>query len=145
MKLAYVSGKYSTNDPVKKAEYIEISRKVARALWSLGVAAISPHLNTANFDDIADYETFMEGDFIQVERSNLIVMLSNWRDSSGAIREREHAIARLVAVFEWDKDLARILCHCWPRGIPEKYLKSSKLTLTPEEYEIVANHTTCPE
>lgn len=59
-----------------------------------GVAADCPHLNAlvpGAFD--VDYEAWLARDFQVIERSDAILLLPNWEQSEGAVRERGLAIA----------------------------------------------------
>lgn len=96
MKLIYLAGKYSGDVDANIAE----ARRWAVKLWEAGYAVICPHLNTAHMeiDCKAQYEDYLRGDFMMIERCDAIFLLPNWQDSSGATREREHAIANGIHV-----------------------------------------------
>lgn len=134
LKLAYVSGKYTDERGPAFAELnINKAAHVAMQLWSMGIPCICPHANTKHFDGVTDYETFMDGDILMVDRCDLVVMMDNWKTSSGAMREWHRAIAFGIPVFAWPEDGCRILRHCWPHGLPAKYVASCKNTL-PEDF-----------
>lgn len=133
MKLAYLSGKYSdARGPIFVERYINYSMEVAIQLWSLGIAVICPHTNTRHFDGATDYATFIEGDLLMVERVDLVVMLDNWNLSNGAKLERWRAMEKGICVFEWPYNLELILKFCWPKGVPYKYIESSRSLLSEE-------------
>jgi len=133
MKLAYISGKYSDpRGPAFVDLNIRQAAEIAMQLWSLGIAVICPHTNTAHFDGAADYEGFIEGDLVMVDRCDLMVMVPNWKTSKGAKIERQRAINRITPVFEWPEECCRIIRHCWPYGMPAKYVELSK-NLLPED------------
>lgn len=87
--VVYVAGKYSGDIDAN----IALARSVAIELWEEGHAVICPHLNTQHMevDCKIDYEAYLQGDFRFVERCDAIVMLENWKDSKGAVREHSHA------------------------------------------------------
>ena len=95
--LIYVAGKY-TGDVNKN---IASARNVAIALWEIGHAVICPHLNSAHMEEDckADYETYMRGDFNMISRCDALVMVENWKDSSGAKREHEYALSLGIPIF----------------------------------------------
>lgn len=92
MKVIYLAGPYSGDVGV----HIARARAHAQYYWRRGLAVITPHLNTANFEidapDIA-YETFLQGDFALIEKADAVVLLPNWRESPGAVRERALALS----------------------------------------------------
>lgn len=141
MKLAYVSGKYTdSRGPIFAELNICHAAEVAVKLWSLGIAVICPHTNTKHFDGATTYEAFLEGDLIMVDRCDLVVMVDNWHTSRGAKGERERAIGQSVPVYEWPIHLKEILGFCWPDGIPDNYIESSRNLLTEDLHVIVRNH-----
>lgn len=97
--LIYLAGKYSGDIDGN----IAAARKIAVQLWEDGYYVICPHLNTAHFetDCEVDYETYLRGDFAIIERVDAVVLLPGWKDSKGAVREREHAQKHSVPVFEY--------------------------------------------
>jgi hypothetical protein len=96
--IAYVSGKYTTGDIPSNIAH---ARRIAIKLWELGYAVFCPHLNTSHFelDCKATYDDFIKGDLEIVERCDLIVMLSGWKDSPGAIRERQTALEVGIPIY----------------------------------------------
>lgn len=95
--LIYVAGKYTGDVSANIAE----ARKVAISLWEKGHAVICPHLNSAHMEEDckAGYETYMQGDFNMISRCDALVMVSNWQDSAGAIREHEYALSLDIPVY----------------------------------------------
>jgi len=105
MLLAYVSGKYTDpRGPWFQRQHVLEAEQIAASLWSIGFAVICPHKNTEMFDGIADYDTFLRGDLLMVRRSHLLVVVPNWTASSGATRERNHALKNGVPVFHYHAD-----------------------------------------
>lgn len=108
MKLAYVAGPYrgkSKNKIINKLQVIRnilAAREVAKELWRMGYAVLCPHSNTALFDGIAPDKTFLDGDIVMLKRCDLIVMMPNWMDSSGAIDEFCVAQTHGIPAYLWD-------------------------------------------
>ena len=48
-------------------------------------------MNPAVLPDGFEYEEYMKICFAMIDACDMVCMLSNWRDSPGAIREREYA------------------------------------------------------
>lgn len=89
--VAYIAGPYRAGHGRTVLENIRAAEKVAIKYWRAGFAVICPHTNTAFFDGLAPDEVWLEGDLEFVKRSDLIVMMENYRESSGALKELELA------------------------------------------------------
>lgn len=120
MLLAYVSGKYSDPSHYQMKRYIIKAEEVAVELWKFGFAVICPHTNTSFLDGIVPYDNFIKGDKLMVERSDLIVMVDNWKTSKGANIELKHAVKKKVVPFFWPDDISYLVvfgkCGCLPIG-----------------------------
>ncbi|MBD1871930.1 DUF4406 domain-containing protein [Nodosilinea sp. FACHB-131] len=95
--LIYIAGPYRGD--VK--QNIENARKAAIAVWQAGHVAICPHLNTANFEEdsgLAD-EVYLKGDLVILQRCDACLFLPNWKQSEGAIAEREFCEAQGIACY----------------------------------------------
>ena len=105
MDIAYISGKYKGN----VNENIEHAKREAIKLWKLGYAVICPHLNTVHFDGLCHDDVWLNGDLEILKRlypnRDAIYMLIGWKDSPGAITERDLAMKReLKVLYEEDYD-----------------------------------------
>ena len=107
--LLYVAGKYKGKNEIEKLQNIGLARQTAIELWNSGYTVICPHLNTLDFEYYTSLtnEEFVERDLLIVERCDGIVMLENWRDSNGAIKELEHAKEHDLAIYYWPEKPAR--------------------------------------
>lgn len=104
MKLVYTAGPYTAKHPYQVHQNIEISREMSLKIWKAGHAALSPHLNSAQFDGIATYKVFLEGTLIMMERCDAVVMLSGWEKSRGSIGEEGRAKELGIPVFySWEE------------------------------------------
>jgi hypothetical protein len=113
MRIAYVSGPYRADTTEGIEANIQRAREVAKSLWRMGYAVICPHSNTAHFsdDDCPPWRTkggnwnYIQGDLEMISRfdpnRDILVMIQDWRKSAGAIEERDFAISRGIAVYEW--------------------------------------------
>ena len=92
---------------------IERAWHVARALWRMGYTAICPHLNNLHMDgpDITA-DDFIAGDFVLIERSDALIVVPGWENSSGTKQEIEFARDLNIPVYFWPDIPARI----YPRG-----------------------------
>jgi len=90
--IVYISGKYSGRTKEEVDANIRESEKVAKELWSAGIVALSPHLNTAHFEiEGVTYDDYIKGDLELLSRCDAILMLKDWMLSEGARKEKEFA------------------------------------------------------
>lgn len=118
MKVVYVAGPYLAPDRAGVEQNINIAHDFALELWRMGFAVICPQKNCAHFpNDESMYETWIQGDFEFVKRSDGVYMLPRWEESEGAKRERGYALKLGIPVFhtfkelkEWD--VTSLCCKC---------------------------------
>ena len=91
MRVIYVAGKYRADTENGVFENIIHARREAQRLWQKGWAVICPHTNSMFMGSMLANEVFMQGDLEIVRRCDAIYMLSNYKDSEGALRELELA------------------------------------------------------
>lgn len=94
MKLAFISGPYRAATPSGIVANIRAAEAVAIEYWRKGYAVICPHKNTALFDGLAPDSVWLSGDLEMLSRCDVVVMMSNWKHSPGAINE-EHLARQL--------------------------------------------------
>lgn len=103
MKVAYIAGPYrSKNNKIcEVVQNIRNAEKIALKYWKLGYAVICPHKNTALLDGECDDKVWLDGDIEILKRCDVIVMMSNYKKSSGAIKELEFAnINKIEIIFD---------------------------------------------
>lgn len=91
-KIAFISGPYRGEHPADIVENIRRAEECAKKYWKLGYTVICPHLNTMLFDGILPDEVWLWGDYAILARCDIVVMMQNWKMSSGATREHDLAI-----------------------------------------------------
>ena len=104
MRVIYIAGAYRNNSLNGIFENIMHSRKVAQKLWHKGWAVISPHCNSLFMDEGDDAMVFLDGDLEILRRCDAIYMLSNWRESVGAMQERKQAGEWGLEIYYEDED-----------------------------------------
>lgn len=140
-KLAFVSGKYS--DPrgnYFQSKNVETARRVSAQLWSLGIPNLCPHTLTGFMEGASGYEEIMLGCLLMIERSDFVLMLPNYSESAGAVRERIFAIEHEKPVFYWPSSVGAMIDFCWPRGIPPEYEKYIEQTVDSATLEIADSY-----
>lgn len=75
------------------------ARSACRELWILGVTPICPHLNNLLMEGAISYDEYLLGDLELVKRSDAVLMIGDWKDSKGAIQEREFAGFHNIPIF----------------------------------------------
>lgn len=124
MKVAYVSGPYRADTPAQILRNIGAAATVAKQLWNEGYAVICPHKNTALFDGDAPDEVWLKGDLEFVKRSDMVVAMTGWENSEGAIAELKYAIEHNVSIVRrcignWDYATKRGNKDHWEVFTPE--------------------------
>jgi hypothetical protein len=97
----YLAGPYSASHRADIRHNVEIAHRFAEKIWRWGYTCLSPISNTAWMDNAEmQWEDWMDGDFVMLERCDAIVMLPGWSNSRGATAERQHAIDMGIPVYE---------------------------------------------
>ena len=91
MKVAYISGPYRACHIYDIVLNIRAAEKTALIYWRMGYAVICPHKNTSMLDGFVDDSVWLDGDLELLRRSDVVVMLPDWRRSRGAIAEHDLA------------------------------------------------------
>lgn len=104
--IVYVSGPYS-GTPSEITSNIKKSRQAAIFLWEKGYTALSPVLNTANFeiDCNIEYNDYMAGDIVLLGGCTAVFMVDGWERSAGATIEKETAEALGIPYFTTTDEL----------------------------------------
>jgi len=104
--ILYISGPYSPGNGRTIAENIAIARAHAEAAWRQGWAAFCPHLNTAGFEITCPeipHSAWLAGDLAILDRldpaTDAMLLLPDWIESPGAVREYHRAVARGIEVI----------------------------------------------
>jgi nucleoside 2-deoxyribosyltransferase len=99
MKVVYVAGKFRGPSAWDIECNIRQAEALALEVWRMGAAALCPHTNTRFFQNAAPDDVWLQGDLVLLERCDAMITVDNWRDSSGACAEVEHAKANGIPVF----------------------------------------------
>jgi hypothetical protein len=110
----YVSGPYTATTKAERQANIDAALRVGAQLWEAGYPAITPHGNTANFEELCAcaYDDYITGDLEILSRCDAVVMAPGWETSKGAKIEREYALNHGIAIFnsveEFLKSFAKV-------------------------------------
>lgn len=91
MQTVYVAGLYSKNpdgtqaNPGQVQANIAKAKVVARKVWQLGHAALSPHANTEflDGDPLVDWNKLIRGDLRLMGKCDVLVVLPGWQGGRG--------------------------------------------------------------
>ena len=104
--ILYISGPYSAGNGRTVADNIVVARRYAVAAANAGWMPFTPHLNTAHFEvDCPDvsHEEWLAGDLAILDRldpaTDAMLLLPDWIESPGAVREYHRAVARGIEVI----------------------------------------------
>jgi len=90
--IIYIAGPYRSKYGLPgRILNIYRARKLAKRVWAAGYYAICPHMNSALMDGVAPDQQFLDGDIEILKKCDAILMMKGFRNSSGAIEEREQA------------------------------------------------------
>lgn len=95
----YVAGPYSAHTIWGRIKNILAARKVAKKICELGFYAYCPHMNTALFDDIQDYQFFIDMHLDYLKDCRVVVMVEGWQTSKGSNIEYEYAADKGMPIY----------------------------------------------
>lgn len=104
MKVVYLAHPYRGAGEWQIRANIDRAATVARDLWKLGLAVLSPVTNSAFMSgpDIPE-EVFLRGGLELLSRCDAIVMGPGWRESEGCRAEKRRAEDLGMPVFDLDE------------------------------------------
>lgn len=110
-KVVYIAGPYRAKCEWDVVQNIRNAELLALEVWRLGVVALCPHKNTALFGGAADDSYWLEGDLELLRRSDAMVLVEGWENSSGTIEEVIFAIEHRIPVFTSINSVAVWIYH----------------------------------
>jgi hypothetical protein len=111
MKIVYIAGRYSGATLMEVDRNVEEARNVALTLAKRRIPFLCTILQTGHFDSLlADcdpgYQYWIECSLEVLSRCDGMFLIPNWRESKGARKELQHALAHGMPVFEHIEALA---------------------------------------
>lgn len=99
--LIYLAGPITATATKSTEDHVAAAVNVYLRLIRAGLPAFCPHL-TAAFPSAFGilYDTWMAYDYAVLDRCNAVLMLDGWRESRGAMLEREYARQHGLTVYE---------------------------------------------
>ena len=103
--ILYIAGPYrDPRGPWFIERNIEAARKTSVELAQLGLGFICPHANSAMMDGAAPDSFWLEMDLELLRRSDGVLLLPGWENSSGASAEAKLARKQGLPVYFWPED-----------------------------------------
>lgn len=100
MKVVYIAGKYRGPTPWAVEQNIQAAQAVAAKVIAAGHMPLTPHLNTAHMEGLADDAFFMAGTMELLRRCDAVILVPNWLSSQGARAEVREAKRLDLPIFE---------------------------------------------
>ena len=104
--ILYIAGPYSAGNGRTVADNIAVARRYAVAAANAGWMPFTPHLNTAHFEvdcPNVSHEEWLAGDLAILDlldpATDAMLLLPDWLESPGAVREYHRAMARGIEVI----------------------------------------------
>ena len=101
MKIAYVAGPYRAETTEGTLQNIMRARACAVDLWSRGYGVICPHANSALMSGVCPEENFLKAGLEMVKRSDMLVLLAEFIQSHGAMKELQKAVYCKLPIYIW--------------------------------------------
>ncbi len=105
MKVVYIAGPFRGPNAWEIEENIRRAERLALEVWRLGAAALCPHTNTRFFQGAAEDAVWLDGDIELLNRCDAVLLTPDWKLSSGARAEHDHAKGRGLPIFYFLVDL----------------------------------------
>lgn len=103
--LIYLAGPYTAKTDEDLSENIQEAENISKLLWREGHTVISPHLNTKHFEKTLTGIDWVDRYERVIVACDCIILLDNWKDSPGTLRELDIAMDNNIPIFEyssWD-------------------------------------------
>lgn len=99
MKVVYIAGPFSADNPWLIELNIREAEKVAYRVAELGASPLCPHSNTGSFKGTLSYEFWIEATIALLRRCDAVLMVNGWGNSRGSVGEHKAAIDLGIPVF----------------------------------------------
>jgi hypothetical protein len=99
MKVVYVAGRFRADSHWGIVKNVRAAEALALEVWRLGAAALTPHMNTANFQGALPDQVWTDGTLALLEKCDAVVLVPGWEDSQGTRGEVRRAIDLGIPVF----------------------------------------------
>lgn len=99
MRLVYIAGAYRAPTPWQVEQNIRAAEDLAAKVHAADMFAVCPHANSRHMEGVADEAHFLTGTMELMRVCHAVILVSNWRTSSGALAEVAEATRIGIPVF----------------------------------------------
>jgi hypothetical protein len=85
--VVYIAGPYRAATPHGIVQNIHRAEQYAKKYWRLGYVVICPHKNSGLLDGVLPDEIWLEGAKELLRRSDILVVMPEYRESNGTLLE----------------------------------------------------------
>lgn len=100
MTVVYICGPFRAASHWGIVQNVRKAEALALKVWQAGMVALTPHLNTANFQGAAPDGVWLAGDLELLRRCDAVLLVEGWPNSEGAKVEVDYARDRNIPIFE---------------------------------------------
>jgi len=111
MKVVYIAGPFRADNAWEIEQNVRRAEELSLEVWRLGFVALCPHTNTRFFQGAADDDVWLRGYLELVVRSDAVLVVQGWENSSGAQAEAKLAAVHNIPIFYTTEELVD-----WFRG-----------------------------
>ena len=99
MKLIYIAGPFRASNAWEIEQNIRRAEAASLEVWRMGAACICPHTNTRFFQGAAPDDVWLEGDLEILSRCDAVLLVGDWKSSTGTKREITKAFSSRIPVL----------------------------------------------
>jgi len=103
--LIYVAGPYRAASAWAIELNVRVAEFAALEVWRLGHVAVCPHAMTRYYQGALPDDVWLEGLLELMRRCDAVLMVGDWRSSTGSVAERTEAERLGLPVFEYLGDV----------------------------------------
>ena len=105
--VVYVAGPFRANNAWEIEQNVRRAETLALDVWRRGFACICPHTNTRFYQGAHVDKAWLAGDLDILAGCDAILMLEDWKNSTGATEEHDFALNNDIPVFYTIEELDR--------------------------------------
>lgn len=113
MPVVFIAGPFRADTGWAVEENIRRAERVALQVWKAGAAALCPHTNSRFFHGEGHDQLWLDGYLAILQRCDAVLLLPNWRESSGARAEHDAAIRAGIPIFHDIRDVTEWIEATW--------------------------------
>ena len=109
MKVVYIAGPFRAATSWGIEQNVRAAEAVALEVAKLGAMPMCPHKNTQHFHGLLTAQFWIDGTLELMRRCDAVMLVGDWRSSSGTMGEMDEAARIKIPIFEKLEQLERWL------------------------------------